>query len=50
MIQKELLPFTNKQARAIKYTYDTGYMYMDLFSFSNSKLSYFGIRCVFLLQ
>ena len=36
MIHIELLPFTNKQTRTIKYTCDTGYMYMDL-----SSLVYF---------
>ena len=55
MIHIELLPFTNKQTRTIKYTPDTGYIYMDLsflgcFPLSNLKLSYFGIRYVFLLQ
>ena len=43
MIHIELLLFTNKQTRTIKYTCDTGYMYMDLsflvyFPLSNLKL------------
>ena len=44
MIHIELLPFTkNKQTRTIKYTCDTGHMYMDLsflayFPLSNLKL------------
>ena len=53
----ELLPFTNKQSRTIKYTCDAGYRYMDLsflvfFPLSHLKLYYFyfGIRYVFLLQ
>lgn len=60
MIHVELLPFTdkqtNKQTRTIKYTCDTGFMYMhgsvvpSLFSFKLFKtLSYFAIRYVFLL-
>ena len=36
MIHIELLPFTNKQTGTIKFTCDTGYMYMDL-----SSLVYF---------
>ena len=43
MIRVEFLPFTNKQTRTIKYTCDTGYMYMDLsflvyFPLSNLKI------------
>ena len=43
MIHIALLPFTNTQTRTIKYTSDTGYMYMDLsflvyFPLSNLKL------------